>query len=508
MDLDKIANGLHRLERAVLPVLDRCKDIKAIEDAIGLKEVEIVRALQWLQNKEVLILKEELKEKVQLDKNGEKYQKESFPEKKLLESLKKGPLTVEEISSKAGINKEEQNIALGVLRKKAAVFITKDGKDIVLKIMEQGKKLLEKGFMEEHFLQKEFPLYVGDLTPEEKFAFDELKRRKEIIKVSIEKTKKIELTELGLELIKSDIEISDTFDRLTPEMLKDGSWRQKKFRSYDIKINVPKIFASKKQPYRRFLDEIRKKFLALGFEEMTGPTVETAFWNMDSLFMPQFHSARDIHDGFYIKEPKYAKLDEKYLKNVKKAHEDGFNTGSKGWQYKFDENVSRKLLLRTHDTAISARTLASPNLKIPGKYFQTVRCFRPDVIDASHNVDFFQTGGFVIGEGINFQHLKKLLRMFAEEFCGTSEIKIVPAYFPFTEPSAELYVKHPELGWIELAGAGIFRPELVKPLVGKDVPVIAWGVGLDRVAMINMGINDIRKLFSKDLNYLKNQKVV
>ena len=161
-----------------------------------------------------------------------------------------------------------------------------------------------------------------------------------------------------------------------------------------------------------------------------------------------------------------------------------------------------------HDTAISARTLASPNLKIPGKYFQTVRCFRPDVIDASHNVDFFQTGGFVIGEGINFQHLKKLLRMFAEEFCGTSEIKIVPAYFPFTEPSAELFVKHPELGWIELAGAGIFRPELVKPLVGKDIPVIAWGVGLDRVAMINMGINDIRKLFSKDLNYLKNQKVV
>ena len=157
MDLDKIANGLHRLERAVLPVLDRCKDIKSIEDATGLKEVEIVRALQWLQNKEVLILKEELKETVQLDKNGIMYQKESFPEKKLLEVLKKGPLTVEEIKNKAGLNKEEQNIALGVLRKKAAVFITKDGKDIVLKIMEQGKKLLEKGFMEEHFLQKEFP---------------------------------------------------------------------------------------------------------------------------------------------------------------------------------------------------------------------------------------------------------------------------------------------------------------------------------------------------------------
>jgi|TARA_B100002003_G_scaffold250856_1_gene291841 phenylalanyl-tRNA synthetase alpha chain len=508
MDLNKIINGLHRLERAVLPFLDKYNDVKGLEHATGLKEVEIVRALQWLQNKEIIILKEELKEVIQLDKNGQKYIKEEFPEKKLLKTLKKGPITLDQIKNKAGLTKEEQNIALGVLRKKAAVFITKDGKDIILKIMEQGKKLLEKGLMEELFLQKEFPVCIDDLTPEEKFALNELKKRKDIIKVNIEKTKKVELTELGNELINCDLEISDIFDRLTPEMLRDGSWRQKKFRNYDIKINVPKIFAAKKQPYRRFLDEIRTKFLSLGFEERKGPTVETSFWNMDALFMPQFHSARDIHDAFYIKDPKYAKLDEKFVKQVKQAHENGFNTGSKGWNYKFDEKITHRLVLRTHDTAISARTLASKDLKIPGKYFQIARCFRPDVIDATHAADFNQMGGFVIGEDMNFRHLKGLLKMFAEEFCGTDQIKIVPAYFPFTEPSAELHVKHPELGWIELAGAGIFRPEMVKPLVGKEVSVIAWGVGLDRVAMFHLGIKDIRKLFSYDLNFLKNKKVV
>jgi len=109
---------------------------------------------------------------------------------------------------------------------------------------------------------------------------------------------------------------------------------------------------------------------------------------------------------------------------------------------------------------------------------------------------------------MNFGHLKSLLRMFAEEFADTDEIRIKPSYFPFTEPSAELQAKHPEFGWIELAGSGIFRPELVKPLVGKEIPVIAWGVGLDRLAMFKLGIRDIRQLFSHDLEFLRNTKVI
>jgi phenylalanyl-tRNA synthetase alpha chain len=508
MDLNKIINGLHRLERQVLPVLPKLTDIKAIEQATGLKEVEVVRALQWLQNKELIKLKEDLREVVLLEKNGQKYLKDELPEKKLLKALKKGPITIDQIKSKADLNKEEQSIALGVLRRKAAVFITKEGKDIIIKIMEQGKKLLEKGFMEENFLKKEFPVYVDALAPEEKFALGELKKRKDIIKTSLEKVKKAELTELGKELLKTNIEISDTHDRLTPEMLRNGSWRQKKFRPYDIKTSVPRIYTVKKQPYRRFLDEVRKRFLALGFEEMSGPLVETDFWDMDALFMPQFHSARDIHSAFYIKDPKYGKVDEKFLKTVKLAHENGFNTGSKGWQYKFDENQTHRLLLRTQTTACSARKLASPDLKIPGKYFAIGRCFRPDVIDATHAADFNQVEGIIVEENLNFRHLKSLLRTFAKEFCNTDEIKVIPDYFPFTEPSAGLMAKHPEMGWIELGGAGIFRPEVVKPLVGKEISVLAWGIGLDRIAMFSLGLKDIRKLFSHDLEFIRNQKVV
>ncbi len=508
MDIKKIINSLHRLERIVLPVLDRFDDIKGISESTGLKEVEIMRALQWLQNKDIIMLKEELRDVIDIDTNGKKYLKSELPEKRLLKALKKSPINITQIKTKAGLEKQEANIALGTLRKKAAIFITKDNKDIIIKLIEQGKNLLEKGLIEEKFLQKEFPVYADTLTAEEKFAFSELNKRKNIIDTHTEKIKKAELTELGKEILKSDIEILDIFDRLTPEMIKDGSWRTKKFRSYDIKINVPNICAVKKQPYRKFLDEVRKKFLSLGFKEMFGPVVETDFWDMDALFMPQFHSARDIHDAFYIKEPKYAKLDEKLVNKVKQAHENGFNTGSKGWQYKFDVKKTHRLLLRTQTTTCSARMLASTNLEIPGKYFAIGRCFRPDVIDATHAADFNQVEGIIIEENINFRHLKGLLKMFAEEFCQTDQIKIVPAYFPFTEPSAELHAKHPELGWIELGGAGIFRPEVVKPLLGREVPVLAWGIGIDRLAMFNLGIKDIRQLFSHDLQFLRNSKVV
>ena len=317
-----------------------------------------------------------------------------------------------------------------------------------------------------------------------------------------------ELTDIGKKLLKEKLE-EGLMEKITPSLIKTGAWKNKKFRRFDVKINVPSIFAGRKQHYRRFLEEVRQKFVALGFKEMTGPVVESDFWDMDSLYMPQFHSARDIHQGYYIKEPKYVKdLPENAVKNVKAAHENGFGTGSRGWRYDFDVKKTRRHILRTHDTSISARTLASRELKIPGKYFQIARCFRYDVIDATHLPDFNQVGGFVIEDGMNFGHLKALLKLFAKEFAETEEVRVKPSYFPFTEPSAELQAKHPEMGWIELAGAGIFRPELVKPLVGKEVPVIAWGVGLDRLAMFKLGVKDIRQLFSHDLEFLRNAKVV
>ncbi len=503
MEIQWLIESLHPLERAVVPYLAKEKTLYSLAKASNLQEVEAMRALQWLENKKILKLASSAEEIVSLGSNGEKYLKESLPEKRFLKSLASSK-TIQEIRLEADLEEDELKACIGILRSKAAI----EFEDKKIKITSQGRKLLEKEFPEERFLQKaKQPIPVRILSNEERFALDNLKKRKDILSVKIKKIFTFDLTALGKKLTAKKLVFKNMLDRLTPEMLASGSWKNKKFRRYDVTINVPKVSFGRKHHYRSFLDFVRSKFASFGFKEMNGPIVETDFWDMDSLFMPQFHSARDIHEAYYVKEPKYGSVDSKLLNAVKKVHENGGGTGSKGWNYKFDTERTKRLLLRTQGTACSARMLASKGLVIPGKYFGITKCFRYDVIDATHLPDFFQTEGIVIEERLNLTHLKGLLRLFAKEFARTDEIKIVPAYFPFTEPSCELFAKHPELGWIELGGAGILRPEVTKPL-GISVPVIAWGMGIDRIGMFNMSIKDIRDLYSHNIEFLKSVRMI
>ena len=220
--------------------------------------------------------------------------------------------------------------------------------------------------------------------------------------------------------------------------------------------------------------------------------------------MPQFHSARDIHDVYYLTNPSHAReIEQPWLDQVAKVHEDGWDTGSKGWGYTFDQDFTRRLVLRSQGTVLSAKQL--PTAKVPGKYFGVVRCFRYDQVDATHGSDFYQTEGIVLGEEVNLRTLLGLLKMFAVEVAGATEFKFVPGYFPFTEPSIEVQIKHPVLGWFELGGSGIFRPEVTRPL-GVDVPVLAWGLGIDRMALMQLGLDDLRELFSVDIEKVRLRK--
>ncbi len=506
MDTKKLAQSLHLYERRVLPELAKHSYLEDLAAAAGLKEVEAMRALQWLENKKAVTITTEPQEIVSLDKNGQEYLKKGLPERRLLAVLLEKDIPLGKLAEKAGLTNEEVNICIGLLRQKGAILILKD-KEIKTKITEQGKKLLKTEFLEEKFLKMTFPLQTAQLAAEDKHAFEQLKKRKQIIKIDVRRIKKASLTEIGQKLIALGVKDENIVDTINPQVLRTGEWKNKTFRRYDVKINVPQVSGGKKQAYKAFLDWVRTKFMSLGFQEMNGPLVETEFWNMDALYMPQFHSARDIHDAYYVKEPKYGKLDEKLVKKVQLAHEHGV-MGSTGWNYKFDVQRTHRHVLRTQGTACSARMLASKDLQIPGKYFGITRVFRHDVIDATHLPDFNQTEGIIVEEGMTFRHLVGLLKTFAKEFADTEEIRIVPGYFPFTEPSAELYAKHPQLGWIELGGAGIFRPEVVVPLLGKNISVCAWGLGIDRIGMFKLGFKDIRDLFSHDLAFLRNTPVI
>ncbi len=293
---------------------------------------------------------------------------------------------------------------------------------------------------------------------------------------------------------------------LTPDLIKTGLWRKVRLKPYNVSARGEKAYPGKRQPYNRFLGQVRRKLVELGFREMAGPTIETEFWNFDALFQAQNHPSRDWTQTYTLRKPKSGDLPEKRIvDNVRAAHENGWKTGSTGWGYRWDPAKAAQLMPRAHGTALSARQLAK-GVDVPGKYFAIRRCFRPDVIDATHGVEFNQCEGIIVGESLSFREMLGMLKLFAIEVAGAEDVRFYPDYYPFTEPSVQLSAKHPELGWIEFAGAGIFRPELTEPL-GVKQPVLAWGLGIDRLAMCKLGITDIRNLFSQDISWLREQRV-
>ena len=249
---------------------------------------------------------------------------------------------------------------------------------------------------------------------------------------------------------------------------------------------------------------VRKIWLEMGFKEMTGPMIQTSFWNFDSLFVPQDHPAREMQDTFFLDLE--GKLDNKFVKSIKKAHEEGIEN-STGWQYKWSRELAKKTVLRTHTTTLSAQTLAQlKSDDLPAKYFAIGRCFRNEALDWKHLFEFNQVEGIVIDKDANFRHLLGYMKEFFGKL-GFEKARFRPAYFPYTEMSMEVEVYHPKRkSWIELGGAGMFRPEVVKPLLGEDIPVLAWGPGFDRIIMDYYKLRDIRDLYKNDVSQLRGMK--
>jgi len=259
MEIKKLIDTLHPLERKVLPVLARTLDFNEIIKQTQLKDVEVMRALQWLENKQVVKLKDELKEVIELGKNGKQYLEKGFPEKRFLEQIKDAPGDEDTIKEKANLSQQEFGVSMGILKKNSAILIDKKNRKLIFTVTPMGKKFLEKK-EEEDFLKKNFPVNLRSLSDQERETFNNLKKRKDIIILKLQKNKKIELTELGKQAAKEKITGEKILDRLTPDMLKTGIWQGKKFRRYDVEINVPEIYGGRKQHYQRFLDWIKKIF--------------------------------------------------------------------------------------------------------------------------------------------------------------------------------------------------------------------------------------------------------
>ncbi len=413
-------------------------------------------------------------------------------------------------------------------------------------LTDEGKSVIENGSQEfnlyneigsngaEKSLLKKYP-YGSKYALRERWIIikeDKIYREKKILSdLTVEKLKEIELLSQKEfeELRKRNladkkkniiyiIKKGENFGKheefeveLTADMVLKPKDRKFKMYNFNSTGNLPNCGSL--HPLLKIREEIKKIFIEMGFCEMsTNRYVESSFWNFDSLFQPQNHPARDSHDTFFLKHPsRTTRFDYDYLQKVKEIHTIG-GYGSVGYRSDWSEEEASKNILRTHTTSVSSRYLKKLAASFrPSKFFSIDKVFRNESIDATHLAEFHQVEGMIVDYNIGICHLIGILSAFFKKL-GLNNIKFKPAYNPYTEPSMEIFGYHEGLKkWIEIGNSGIFRPEMIRTMgYPEDVCVIAWGLSLERPAMIKYGLNNIRELIGHkvDINFIKKSEFV
>jgi len=505
MDVDKTIKELSSNEKKVLLALKKLHGKGSPEDIFKngefSQDVEVSNAASWLQSKKLVTMDNHIKTVYSLGKEGKRFVEKGLPEKRALKLLsdKKGTTSLKDLSEV--LDSDEISVAIGWLKTNGWASIRKE-KDTIIEITDKGKKAISE------ITDVEKLLHLLHEHPEQEIEKDNIKTlasRKNVIKEKELITSTIILTEHGKKVVETGFEIQEEISQVTSAVIKNSEWKQKTIRPYDIHAFAPALYGGKPHPLVKLISEIRQIFVEMGFQEIQGDYVESCFWNMDVLFIPQDHPAREMQDTFYCKVPAKLPIQEKQLlEEIARVHENGGTTGSTGWGYKFSKTEGERALLRTHTTVNTIRYLYN-HPKPPCKVFSLERVFRKEDIDTTHLPEFYQIEGIIYEENANFRQLIGILKEFYRRM-GFEKIRFRPGYFPYTEPSMEVEVFW-NGKWMELGGSGIFRPEVTEP-IGVKNPVLAWGLGLERIAMLRYSLSDIRSLYVSDLDWLRKTPLI
>jgi phenylalanyl-tRNA synthetase alpha chain len=440
----------------------------------GYDKSRVEAIVRLLASKGLLRVSEETVERYVLTQEAEEYLQGRFPEEQLVELLARngGSMAVDDLRRLMG---GRFPIALANATRKGWVEV-KGG--VARLLIDPASAIAE----ERRLLEK---LQRGEKPDAEQLRA--LKRRRLVRVERVKRTIVVfdEPPERLLERVVVEV------GALTRELIESGRWRSVRLRRYDITASPPERLPGKAHFLVEFIEFLRDVMKEMGFVEVEDAPVELEFWNYDALFQPQWHPARSPTDTFYLSNPREGQLPEQLAARVAAVHREK-------WRYPWDPRRAARLILRSHTTAVSARILASKPAR-PFRFFTIGRVYRVETVDPRHLPEFHQLDGIASEEGVSLRWLLGFLAEFLERI-GIREYKFRPAYFPFTEPSIEAYVKV-RGQWIEVLGAGMFRPEMLEAL-GVDYPVAAWGMGIERLAMALYDINDIRMLYSYDIRYL------
>jgi phenylalanyl-tRNA synthetase alpha chain len=494
-----------RLLVALAPLEEASVDHLVVKGGFEKKE-QLMSAASWAKGKGLVKMSERVFDVLSIDEEGKRYLKGGLPERRALTFLleRGGAVPAPVLVKDGAITQEEQTIALGWLKRKGWVNFSKAGGETVVEVTDKGRAEAKGTTPDEEALRK---LEHKSIPAEEldKTGVEWLKARKAVVKTSDHIERRVIITDLGRAVAALGLETAKpTVGQLTHELLASGKWQDVELRPYDVNAFAPTLTGGRPHPLREMIDESRRIFLEMGFSEIDDDFIQSAFWNMDALFIPQDHPARDIQDTFYVENPRKIPVDDALAKKVGAVHENGGGLPSTGWGYRWSKETAEQALLRTHTTVATIRHLAK-DPHSPQKVFCVSRCFRREAVDATHLPEFHQIEGIVVEPHASLSMLKGTLTEFYRRL-GFPKVRLNPSYFPYTEPSMEVQVWYNDK-WMELGGSGVFRPEVTLPLGIKE-PVIAWGHGLERLAMVRFGLKDIRELYVSDIDWLRHRPLL
>lgn len=489
---------LHSIERAALSALGGAggggMDEEELAAAAGLSPDQARRGIEWLRHKGLAGVGETSEAAVSIGPAGEAAAVATgkrgggLPERRLLEALAaaRGPVPAGDLQETMGA---DFGPAMGIARRGGwaragpggAVELAGGQYGAADEAISVHERLLER-------LAKAGKAGVpaGSLPDAEAAALASLRRRPGYVSERASKSRTVRLTaEGGQEAAR----------------LPDGGGAGAA--AIDVEADVPAALPARLHPLTETIETVRDAFVALGFEEISGTHVQPGFWNFDALFTPQDHPAREMQDTFYVagggggRPALYGRggAPAARMGAVAREHKNG-------WGYAWSAAESRKAVLRTHTTCITARHLAESRPS-SARVFSLGRVFRNEKPSYKHLSEFHQVEGIVAGPGADMRSLMGILRKFYS-MIGVRRAKFWPTFFPYTEPSMQAMAYSERHGkWVELFGMGMLRREVTRPLGMGDTPVLAWGGGIERIAMMRYGVDDVRRFYASDLGWLR-----
>lgn len=514
MDSANSSGELHPIEKLLLKRLSAVDSVISIErlvDLTGLGVDQVRRGIEWLKFKNLVSLKEESVSVIRLGNKGRIAIEKGLPERRLVNAIRTSNGQRMLLSA---ILQKKDNVLFDEPKESSAAFENAlRNKWVEQETLPSGEKALvlmpSAGSLstQEKMLQKlnlEENIDVGKLSSEENEAYNILKRRPDYLIEKKHKTTEIMISQHAKEQILHDIS-SNTFTNhnnnleqrvhLTQEIISSGAWKKIKLRPIDVQAPVPSLHIGRKNPLIDLIDEIKETFIGLGFMEIEGSLVQSSFWNFDALFTPQDHPSREMQDTFYvsgIKQKNFATAEQ--VQRVSEIHKEV-------WDDNWDAEEAQRTVMRTHTTPVTIKYLAEKSPE-DSRIFSIGRVFRNEKLSYKHLAEFTQVEGVATGQNVTLRGLMGLQTEFYSKL-GIKKVKFWPTFFPYTEPSLQSMVYNDRLEkWVELFGMGIIRPEIVKTLKLKN-PVLAWGGGVERIAMLRFKLNDVRDLYSNKLSWLR-----